>query len=379
MKIIPRRTGEHPGTRVRTRLAHAVSLCVPVALLALLAALPAAEQSNTARAKTAPRSPATTGTMPRTAHGDPDIQGMWNFATATPMERPAELNERHELTDEEVAEFEVEIRENADADRREAIRPGDAKTAVGSAARSTAAGLSPELRFAYNNFWYDENRTKVVETRRTSLVIDPPDGRIPPLTQAALRRREAAAARAKTRGRMDGPEDRGLSERCIIGFNSGPPVTPSYYNNNLQIFQSRGHVVILNEMIHNARIVPLDGRAAVSPTIRQWTGVSRGRWDGNTLVVETTHFTDKTNFRGSTENLRLTERFTRIGPDTILYRFTAADPDTWERPWTAEFPMRKSDERIYEYACHEGNYGMFNLLASARAEEKAAAEATRKK
>jgi len=305
----------------------------------------------------------------RTPHGDPDLEGVWNFATATPMERPRELAGRETLTSQEAAEFEAEVRENASADRREAPARGEAGKPVTSAARSTAADLSPELRFAYNNFWYDENRTRVAETRRTSLVVDPPDGRIPPLTSDA---RARLAARQTPRGRVDGPEDRSLSERCIIGFNSGPPMTPSYYNNNVQIFQGPGYVVVLNEMIHNARIVPLDGRRHLDPGVRQITGDARGHWENQTLVVETTNLTEKTAFRGSTGALRLVEQFTRVDRDTLLYRFTVDDPATWARPWTAEFPMRKALDSIYEYACHEGNYGMSNILSAARADESAA-------
>ena len=237
-----------------------------------------------------------------------------------------------------------------------------------SAARSTAAALSPELRFAYNNFWYDENRTKFVETKRTSLVVDPPDGRIPALTAAARDRQ--AAARARARGRTDGPEDRGISERCLVGFNSGPPMTPSYYNNNVQIFQSPGYVALLNEMIHNVRVIPVARSPHAPSAVRQLTGDSRGRWDRDVLVVETTNFTDKSAFRGASEKLRLVERFRRVDRNTLLYQFTIDDPDTWTRPWTVEFPMRKTADRIYEYACHEGNYGMFNILSGARAEER---------
>jgi hypothetical protein len=343
-------------------------------IFACLVAVAAAGQTR-AGAAVQPRSTAAAKTPPafRTAHGDPDLQGVWNFATATPMERPGELAGRERLTAQEASEFEHEIRENASADRREDPVRGDGTKTATSAARSTAAQLSPELRFAYNNFWYDANRTKFVETMRTSLVIEPPDGRIPPLTPEAIARQTAAGSRP--RGRVDGPEDRGISERCIIGFNSGPPMTPSYYNNNVQIFQGPGYVAILNEMVHNARIVPLDGRPHLAAHIRQITGDSRGQWDGNTLVVETTNFTPKTAFRGSTEKMRLIERFTRVDEDTLLYRFTVDDPATWTRPWAAEFPMRKTTEQIYEYACHEGNYGMLNILSAARAEERAAAEA----
>jgi hypothetical protein len=305
----------------------------------------------------------------RTPHGDPDLQGVWNFATATPMERPSELGAREVLTDQEIAEFEIETTKNADADRRQAIARDQAETAAVAAARSTAAQLSPELTFAYNNFWYDTNRNKVVETRRTSLVVDPPEGRIPPLTVAARDRLAARAAAVK--GRVDGPEDRGISERCIVGFNAGPPMTPSYYNNNVQIFQGPGFVAILNEMIHSARIVPLDGRPHLGSAIPQYAGDSRGRFEGRTLVVETTNFTDKSGFRGSTAALRLEERFTRVDADTLMYRFTAEDAATWPRAWAAEFPMRRTNDKLYEYACHEGNYGMFNILSAARAAERA--------
>jgi hypothetical protein len=313
----------------------------------------------------------------RTVHGDPDLQGVWNFGTATPMERPDELASRERLTDQEANEFEKEIRENASADRVEDPARGDGQKTVTSAARSTAAQLSPELRFAYNNFWYDENRTKFVVTNRTSLVVDPPDGRIPALTPEAQDRQ--AAARLRPRNRVDGPEDRGPSERCLVGFNSGPPMTPSYYNNNVQIFQGPGFVAILNEMVHNVRIVPLDGRPHIARGIRQLTGDSRGRWEGNTLRVETTNFTDKTPFRGSTQNMRLIERFTRVDEDTLLYGFTVEDPATWTRPWSVEYPMTRTDDAIYEYACHEGNYGMLNILSAARGEEKAAADAASRK
>jgi len=197
-------------------------------------------------------------------------------------------------------------------------------------------------------------------------VIDPPDGRIPPLTPEAQKRlevrRQAAAQPAA------GPEDRGIAERCIMGFNAGPPVVPGGYNQNLQIFQTPGYVVIVNEMVHNARIVPLTDRPL--PNVRQWSGISRGRWEGRTLVIETKNFHHETAFRGSSPNLHLVERFTRADADTLVYEFTVQDPTTWTRPWTAQIPMRKSDQPMYEYACHEGNYGMFGILEAARAVEK---------
>jgi hypothetical protein len=225
---------------------------------------------------------------------------------------------------------------------------------------------------------------RAVGTRRTSLVIDPPDGRIPPLTPEAQARAKAPKERP-IRERLnigsvaEGPEDLGLSERCIVGFSSGPPIVPSAYNNNLQIFQAPGYVAIFTEMIHEARIVPLDGRPHISGNIRQWLGDSRGRWEGETLVVETRNFNDKSAFSGSltarggsTDKMTLVERFRRVAPDMLVYEFTVNDPMTWTKPWTAQVPMTRSDEKLYEYACHEGNYAMTNLLAGARAQEKAA-------
>ena len=203
--------------------------------------------------------------------------------------------------------------------------------------------------------------------------MDPPDGKIPWTPEGKARPGTFDAAFSGIPAA--GPEDRALSERCILGFNSGPPVESSAYNNNLQIFQTPDTVVIFNEMIHDARIVPLDGRAHLDDGIRQWMGVSRGQWEGDTLVVETTNFLRETHFQGSSANLHLVERFTRVNEDRLLYEYTISDPTTFTRPWTVQMPMKRSDANLYEYACHEGNYGMFNLLAGARAEEKEAAEA----
>jgi hypothetical protein len=223
---------------------------------------------------------------------------------------------------------------------------------------------------AYNDFWWDRG-TKVVKTRRTSMVVDPPDGRIPALTPEAQKK---AAERVEYRRLhpADGPEHRPLAERCVLWPTAGPPMLPSAYNNNYQIVQAPGYVMILVEMIHDARIIPTDGRPHLPPGVRQWLGDSRGRWEGNTLVVETTNFTDKTTFRGSGDTLRLIERFTRTDPGTLTYEFTVEDETSFVRPWTAEIPMVKAEGPLFEYACHEGNYGMENVLAGARAEEKRA-------
>jgi hypothetical protein len=284
----------------------------------------------------------------RTPWGDPDLQGLWTNATITPFERPADLSGKEVLTEQEAAEYESRTNQARDADNR-------------------AGGVEADLGRAYNQFWYDRG-TKVVANRRTSLVVDPPDGRVPALTPEAQQRAEARAA-ARKRAPADGPEDRALAERCILWPTAGPPMIPSGYNNNYQILQTPGYVVILIEMIHDVRIIPLDGRSHAPQEIKQWMGDSRGRWDGNTLVVTTTNFTGKTNFRGSGEKLRLVERFTRADADTINYEFTVEDPSSFTRPWTASIPMTKTEGPIFEYACHEGNYGMTNLLSGARAEE----------
>jgi len=296
-----------------------------------------------------------TWTVPRTPDGLPDLQGIWDFRTITPMQRPDELAGKEVLTDEEAAEFEIKNQRNQDV--RDATPRGNIN----------GAPTTADVERAYNDFWWDFGK-KIVGTKRTSLVVDPPDGRIPALTPEAEQR---AAARREARERTAvGPEDRGVGERCILGFNSGPPMAPSAYNNNVQIFQTRDHVVILNEMVHNARVIPLDGRPHIRQDIRQWVGDARGRWEGATLVVDTTNFLGETAFNNSSGNLHLVERFTRVGPDTLIYEFTVDDPTTWTRPWTAEIPMTKSEDLMYEYACHEGNYGMLNLLSAARAVEK---------
>jgi hypothetical protein len=288
---------------------------------------------------------------PRTAWGDPDLSGMWDFRTLTPLERPKKLEGKEVLTDEEAALYEQEAVAALDKDRR------------------TSDGLTAEqdVGNAYNQFWWDYG-TKLTEDKRTSLIVDPPDGRVPPLTPPAQARADARAAALKRPAH--GPEDRTPWERCILGFNAGPPMNPSAYNNFVQILQTPGYVVLLNEMVHDARIVPMDGRPHLPPTIRQWRGDSRGRWEGTTLVVDTTNFTDQTSFRGSGPGMHLVERFTRIDDGRLLYQYTIDDPESFETEWSAAVPMTKTDDPMFEYACHEGNYGMFNLLAGARAQEK---------
>ena len=291
-----------------------------------------------------------TNALPRTPDGQPDLQGVYNFANSTPMERPDEFAGRTTLTPEEIEAYQQRINEQA--------------------SRITAYD---------GRVWRDHGTVGT----RTSLIIDPPDGRIPPLTPEAEKNAPEWTKRrwygpASTFENIvdsvaDGPEDRPLGERCILGRVSGPPLRPETYNNVVQIFQSRTHVVLLNEMIHTARIIPLDGRP--TDTVRQWSGQSRGRWEGDTLVIETTHLNArvaKFSTRHGTENMRLVERIRRLDADTLSYQFTIEDPTVWVRPWTAEFPLRK-ESALYELACHEGNYGLEGILSAARAMERDAA------
>lgn len=298
-----------------------------------------------------PEPAAKTWTPPRTAWGEPDLRGVWDFRTITPFQRPSELAGKKVLSDEEAAEFEAREVKRLDKDR-------PPTSGVGS----------------YNQFWWDYG-DKLTDDKRTSLIVDPPDGRIPSLTPLGQKRYdEIRAARARP---AHSPVDRGVAERCLLGFNAGPPYTPSAYNNNVHIFQTPGYAVLLIEMVNDARIVPLDGRPHPPEDIRQWRGDARGHWEGDTLVVESANFTDKTTFRGSGKNMRLTERFTRVGPERIRYEYTIDDPESFTKPWTAVIPMKKTDEPMYEYACHEGNYAMLTMLEGARAEDRAAEEAAK--
>ena len=290
--------------------------------------------------------------VPRTSWGAPDLQGVWDFRSLTPMERPDALEGQEVFTAEQAAEF------SADTIRR---RSRDSDTSD-RAARVAQGDIIP-----YNDFWFDEGTT--VTTDRTSLVVDPPNGRIPSLTPEAERARAARREALRGVGRDEPPvggwvEDLGDGVRCTRGFNAGPPMRPSAYNNNMQLFQSPDYVVILNEMIHDACIVALDGGAQPSESIHLWAGSSRGRWDGDTLVVETTNLRPGA-YRGSTQTLRVIERFTRTETDTLTYEVTVEDPATWTRPWVFRVPMAKNDAEVYEYACHEGNYGLYNILSAA--------------
>jgi hypothetical protein len=317
--------------------------------VAILAPLPAAGQGAAWK-------------PPRTSDGKPDIQGTFTFSTITPLQRPDALAGKDTLSPEEAAEFEASENKRLNRDLFDPEKGG-----AGYAPRSQGGVI------AYNEFWY-ERGSRLTRDKRTSLVVDPPDGRIP-FTDAA-RKRNAEQARKSSSGFADSYTDRSLGDRCIMGFNSGPPMISSAYNNNLQILQIPGYVVILNEMIHNTRIIPTDGRP--HGRIRQWAGDSRGRWEGNTLVVETVNFLRETSLTGSTADTHLVERFTRVDPDTVKYEFTVQDPNSYTRPWSVMMPLVRTDEKLYEYACHEGNYGLHGILAGARARDKAAADASRK-
>jgi len=301
--------------------------------------------------------------VPKTEFGHPDLRGVWNFSSDTPFERPARFKDREFMTKEEYDEQQAQVQK----------RSQESDNSTGG-----SGGVG-----GYNQFWVESGDQGA--NLRTSLVIDPPNGRLPPLQPGV--KSENGGLGPDTGGqrpvrfrvggvRKDGPEDRGLSERCLMGFNSGPPFVPSMYNNNVQIFQSKTNVVIMTEMIHDARIVPIDGRPHLDPALRQWSGDSRGRWEGDTLVVETTNFTDKTNvFRGAGDgtDMTLIEKFTRVGPDRVNYEFTITAPKTFTRPFTALVPMVRAEGELFEYACHEGNYGMVNILQGARQEEREAA------
>ena len=310
---------------------------------------------------------------PRTSWGHPDLQGVWDFRTITPMERPHELAGKQVLSEEEAAAYEAEVNRQQNRDLIDPAKGG------ASYAPESEGGVVP-----YNEFWYDRG-SSLVEGRRTSLVVDPSDGRIPPLTAEAEKRRMAGAQAREGVGRHEPTpggwvEDLGsgmLAVRCLAGLNSGPPMDPGAYNQNVQVFQTEDHVVLLNEMIHKVRVVPLDGREHIGASLRQWMGDSRGHWDGDTLVVETTNFLRETKFRDglSDANLHVIERFTRVSPSTLMYDVAVTDPTVWTRPWAYQIPMQKSDQPLYEYACHEGNYGLYNILAGARAREQAEEDA----
>jgi hypothetical protein len=312
---------------------------------AALSVLPAFVQAQPNATKKTP--PSKAWTVPRTPDGKPDLQGVWNSATLTPFQRPTKgPGSTHEFfTPEEAAQYTKDELNRVNGDKLEG---------VGN----------------YNEFWRD--RGKLAPDMRTSMIFDPPEGKLPALTPQAQKR--VADKRTAARGHeFDRPENRSTDERCISVRNAGPPMIPTNYNANYQIVQSPGVVALLSEQIHDVRVIPTDGRSHAPGDVRMVNGDSVGHWEGNTLVVETTNFTDLTSYENTTQNLKLTERFTRTAPNMLMYEWTVYDPETFTKPWSARYPMFKTEDTIFEYACHEGNYGLLDSLSGARATEKAPA------
>ena len=340
------------------RFLVSVSVLTVLIAVVLLATMPVAGQAPSAAARTNGTS-AKAYVAPRTPDGQPDLQGFWTNTTYTPLERPKNVAKEF-YTKEEAAE--------------------NAKRAAEVEGEQTEPGTIPDVHYDFTQFGLDRSQGGMALNLRTSLIVDPADGRIPPMTAEGQKRvADRAAARKARGGQFDAVQNEPLSVRCIIMDRAGPPMLAGAYNNNYQIVQAPGYVMILVEMIHDVRIIPLDGRPHLPQNVRQWTGSYLGHWEGETLVVESTNFTDKTRFQGSSENMRLIERFTRVAQDTIRYEFTVDDPATWTRPWSAEVPMKSTIGPLFEHACHEGNYGLYNTLAGARVEEKRAAEEATKK
>jgi len=337
-----------------------------LAMAIAVAQSPAAGQASStvvskkAASGTASKAAAAKSAVPRTPWGEPDIQGVWNDATSTPLQRPASVGGKDVLNDEEAEEFSKELEHNLTRDRRD-------------------GPASVDVNRAYNEHWMDARRLHATEDRRTSLIVDPPDGRFPALVPLTGERAEVKKARSYANGRFlaglpDSVFDFSLPVRCIIRTDS-PPYLPTIYNNDFQIMQSPGIVVIAPEMIHSARVIPTDGRPHLPSDLHQWLGDSRGHWEGATLVVETTNFrTDEGVLFGNANpaTYKITERFTRVDAHTLSYEFTVEDPTTWVRPWTARIPWTKIDpgEQMYEYACHEDNYDLVHFLSGARQRER---------
>jgi len=326
---------------------------------------------------------------PRTPDGQPDLQGFWSNATYTPLERPDNVTKEFYTPEEALAaEKAAAARENAQTD----------------------PGTVADVHYDFTQFGLDRSQATLARSRRTSLIVDPKNGKLPPITEEGKKILAARAEEAKKLGgRWDSAQSNQLDDRCIIMAGPGPPMMDAAYNSNYQIVQAPGYVMILTEMIHDVRVIPLDpstfrepqgrpeqgrgttgsgspraesrsdGRLNAPTQVRQWMGVSRGRWEGDTLVIETTNFNGKNPFRGSTENMKVVERLRRVSEDVIEYNFTVEDKSMWERPWSAEALMRKTNGPLFEHACHEGNYGLYNTLVGARLEEKHAAEAPTKK
>lgn len=322
---------------------------LPIAGMLLLAS--AVPGAAVAQAQ-ASREPSSAYDAPKTAFGHPDLQGFWTNATYTPLERP------DGVTSELYTPEELAARLNA---------------AAQSESAQTEAGTIPDVHYDFTQFGLDRSQSVFARSLRTSLIVDPPNGKLPPMTDEGVRRN--VALEAARGGRWDSAQDNQLDDRCIIMRGSGPPMMDAGYNANYQIVQMPDYVMILVEMIHDVRMIPLDGRAQPHSNVRQWMGTSRGHWEGDTLVIETTNFNGRNPFQGSSENMRVTERLTRVAENELSYTFTVEDESTWPRPWTAEATMVATNGPLFEHACHEGNYGLYNTLVGARLQEQQAAEA----
>jgi hypothetical protein len=337
----------------------AIALAILVAVV-LVAPTSAAAQAQKAAATSATKAaaPAKAWTAPRTPDGQPDLQGYWTNNSYTPLERPNGVTKEF-YTPEELREVEKKA-----AEREE---------------EQTVPGTTADVHYDFTQFGLDRSQTRLTDNLRTSLIVDPPNGKLPPVTSEGQKRAaDRAAERRKQGAQYDQVQNIPLGSRCVYQ-NAGPPMLPPGYNPAYQILQSKDTVTILIEMLHEVRVIPLDGRPHAPQGYRSWIGDSRGHWEGDTLVVETTNFNDKSAFRGASENMKVTERFTRISDDAIRYDFTVNDPSTWEIPWKAEMPFVKINGPVFEHACHEGNYGVANTLKAVRLDEKKAAEDAAKK
>src|SRR5215510_5848352 len=332
---------------------------VLISMVALvLAIVPAAGQTT----KEAPKAAATakgTWTPPRTPDGQPDLQGVWTNTTVTPLQRPRELAGKEFYTEAELAKLQKNQQDRLTVNYVEGEPPANHSGVPGAPAEY--------VHYDHAQFGLDWLQSGISWNRRTSLIVGP-EGTIPPLTPEARKRRAEIAAKEKGH-EFDGPENRPLGARCIARDNVGPPLLPTRYNSNFQIMQAPGYVVIESEEIHDVRIIRLGARTHLPKTVRQWMGDSIGHWEGNTLVVDTTNFTDQTPFEGA-QNLHVIERLTRTDEDTLLYQFTVEDPGMWTKPWSGEVPVKKINGPLWEYACHEGNYGLENTLRGARVNER---------
>ncbi|PCH58432.1 MAG: hypothetical protein COC19_08495 [SAR86 cluster bacterium] len=305
---------------------------------------------------------ADTYTVPRTVDGVPDLQGMWTNNTITPLSRPAQYGDQLVLSPTEARQLEIDV-----------ASYNSEKSLASDPSREAPTKGQIDLADSYNNFWMDGGTlvARYDNEFRSSLIVAPADGQIPAYTTAAQQRIDAARAVRRSGGAFDGPESRPLAERCIMSFgsSSGPPMLPILYNNHYQIVQSPGYVMILVEMVHDVRIIRIDD-TPLPEAMRRWMGDSTAHWEGDTLVVHSTNLNTKQAYRGASENFAVTERFNRVADDSINYSFTIEDPDTFTQDWSAQIPMTRTDDKLYEYACHEGNYSLPGVLAGARRAER---------